>query len=33
MLDDQIKMMKQQMKKMGQPRQQFGKSGRGGRRF
>ena len=33
MLDDQIKMMKQQMKKMGQPRQQFGKGGRGGRRF
>ncbi len=33
MLDDQIKMMKQQMKKMGQPRQQFGRSGRGGRRF
>lgn len=35
MLDDQIKMMKQQMKKMGQPRQQFGGGGRGrgGRRF
>ena len=33
MLDDQIKMMKQQMKKMGQPRQQFGKGSRGGRRF
>ena len=33
MLDEQIKMMKQQMKKMGQPRQQFGRSGRGGRRF
>lgn len=36
MLDDQIKTMKQQMKKMGQPRQQFGRSGRGGgggRRF
>ncbi len=33
MLDDQIKMMKQQMKKMGQPRQQFGKAGRGGRRY
>ena len=34
MLDDQIKMMKQQMKKMGQPKQQFGSGrGRGGRRF
>ncbi len=33
MLDDQIKMMKQQMKKVSQPRQQFGRSGRGGRRF
>ena len=33
MLDEQIKMMKQQMKKMGQPRQQFGRGGRGGRRF
>lgn len=34
MLDDQIKMMKQQMKKMGQPQQQFGGGrGRGGRRF
>ena len=34
MLDEQIKMMKQQMKKAGQqPRQQFGRSGRGGRRF
>lgn len=33
MLDDQIKMMKQQMKKVGQPRQQFGRSGRGGRKF
>ena len=33
MLDDQIKMMKQQMKKVGQPRQQFGRGGRGGRRF
>ncbi len=34
MLDDQIKMMKQQMKKAGQPRQQFGgQGGRGGRRF
>lgn len=33
MLDDQIKMMKQQMKKVGQPRQQFGRGGRGGRKF
>ena len=33
MLDDQIKMMKQQMKKVSQPRQQFGHGGRGGRRF
>ncbi|SRX55750.1 DUF2892 domain-containing protein [Aequorivita sp. CIP111184] len=33
MLDEQIKMMQQQMKKMGQPKQQFGRSGRGGRRF
>lgn len=34
MLDEQIKMMKQQMKKAGQqPRQQFGRSGRGGRRL
>lgn len=32
MLDQQIKMMKQQMKKVGQPRQQFGRSARGGRR-
>ncbi len=32
MLEDQIKLMKQQMKKMGQPRQQFGRAGRGGRR-
>ena len=31
MLDDQIKMMKQQMKRAGVPRQQFG-GGRGGRR-
>jgi tetratricopeptide (TPR) repeat protein len=33
MLEEQIKMMKQQMKKMGQPRQQFsgGRGGRGGR--
>ena len=33
MLDDQIKMMKQQMKKVNVPKQQFGRSGRGGRRF
>ena len=33
MLDEQIKMMQQQMKKMSQPRQQFGRSGRGGKRF
>lgn len=33
MLDNQIKMMKNQMKKAGQPQQQFGRSGRGGRRF
>lgn len=33
MLEDQIKMMKQQMKKVSQPRQQFGRSGRGGRRY
>lgn len=33
MLEDQIKMMRQQMKKMSQPRQQFGQAGRGGRRF
>ncbi|MAP54137.1 DUF2892 domain-containing protein [Altibacter sp.] len=34
MLDEQIKMMKEQMKRVGQPRQQFGggRSGRGGRR-
>ncbi|QNJ98517.1 DUF2892 domain-containing protein [Constantimarinum furrinae] len=33
MMDEQIKMMKQQMKKAGQPRQQFGgRGGRGGRR-
>ena len=33
MLDEQIKMMKQQMKKVGQPKQQFGRGGgRGGRR-
>ena len=33
MLTDQIKMMKNQMKKAGQPQQQFGRSARGGRRF
>jgi hypothetical protein len=34
MLDNQIKkVMKNQMKKAGQPQQQFGRSGRGGRRF
>jgi tetratricopeptide (TPR) repeat protein len=32
MLDNQIKMMKEQMKKAGQPQQQFGRTGRGGRR-
>jgi len=32
MMDEQIKMMKQQMKKVGQPRQHFGQGGRGGRR-
>ena len=32
MLDNQIKMMKDQMKKAGQPQQQFGRGGRGGRR-
>ncbi len=31
MLGDQIKMMKQQMKRAGMPRQQFGQRGRGGR--
>jgi tetratricopeptide (TPR) repeat protein len=31
MMDEQIKMMKQQMKRAGQPKQQFG-GGRGGRR-
>lgn len=31
MLGDQIKMMKQQMKRAGIPRQQFGRGGRGGR--
>ena len=33
MLYNQIKMMKNQMKKAGQPQQQFGRSARGGRRF
>src|SRR5690554_1386395 len=33
MLDEQIKMMKQQMKRVSQPRQQFGRGGRGGRRY
>src|SRR5690606_27075880 len=33
MLDEQIKMMKQNMKRMGQPRQQFGRGGRGGRQY
>ncbi|MBT8263607.1 MAG: DUF2892 domain-containing protein [Bacteroidia bacterium] len=33
MLDEQIKMMKQQMKRAGQPRQQFGRGGRGGKGF
>lgn len=33
MLDEQIKMMKGQMKKMGQPRQPHGRGGRGGRRY
>jgi tetratricopeptide (TPR) repeat protein len=32
MLDNQIKMMKEQMKKAGQPQQHFGRTGRGGRR-
>tara|TARA_R100001369_G_scaffold91706_1_gene133770 strand:+ start:3799 stop:4362 length:564 start_codon:yes stop_codon:yes gene_type:complete len=32
MLDDQLKMMKQQMKKAGQPRQHFGGGRHGGRR-
>lgn len=33
MLDEQIKMMKQQMKRIGQqPKQQYGRAGRGGRR-
>lgn len=31
MLDEQLKMMKQQMKKAGQPRQHYGRGGRGGR--
>ena len=33
MLKEQMQMMKQQMKKVGQPKQQFGRGGRGGRRF
>lgn len=33
MLGEQIKMMKDQMKRVGQPRQQFGRGGRGGRRY
>ena len=33
MLDEQIKMMRQQMKKVNQPRQQFGRGARGGRKF
>ncbi|MBT0608141.1 DUF2892 domain-containing protein [Aequorivita echinoideorum] len=33
MLDDQIKMMKQNMKRMGQPKQHFGRGGRGGRPY
>ncbi len=33
MLDEQIKMMKSQMKVMGNPKQQFGRTGRGGRKF
>src|SRR5690606_11722046 len=33
MLDEQIKMMKQNMKKVNQPRQQVGRGGRGGRKF
>jgi len=33
MLGEQIKMMQQQMKKAGQPRQQFGRSGRGGKQY
>jgi len=32
MMNDQIKMMKEQMKRSGQPRQQYGGGGRGGRR-
>ncbi|WP_339702033.1 DUF2892 domain-containing protein [uncultured Marixanthomonas sp.] len=32
MLDDQLKMMKQQMKKAGQPKQHYGGGRRGGRR-
>ena len=33
MLDEQIRMMRQQMKRAGQPRQHYGQGGRGGRRF
>ena len=34
MLEEQLKMMKQQLKKVSQPRQQFGgRAGRGGRRY
>lgn len=34
MLDEQIKMMQQQMKRVGQqPKQPFGRTGRGGRRY
>lgn len=32
MLEDQIKMMRQQMKKVNIPKQQYGRAGRGGRR-
>ncbi|MGV6828711.1 MAG: DUF2892 domain-containing protein [Flavobacteriales bacterium] len=33
MLDEQIKLMKQQMKRVGQPKQQYGRTGKGGRRM
>ncbi len=33
MLGEQVKMMQQQMKKMGQPKQQFGRMARGGKRY
>jgi tetratricopeptide (TPR) repeat protein len=33
MLDEQIKMMQQQMKRAGQPKQHYGAGGRGGRRM